>query len=104
MSLGDGDQDRSLEPSWHGQDDHRQNEEQAVIATLAHNLLRWMAAIGLRSTGLVVAKTLRRRLLTLPGRLTRSARQRRLHLPSRWPWATQFQQALTRLRALPAPN
>jgi Transposase DDE domain group 1 len=80
------------------------NAAWVVIATLAHNLLRWMATIGLRSTGLVMAKTLRRRLLTLPGRLTRSARQRRLHLPSRWPWATPFQQALTRLRALPAPS
>jgi Transposase DDE domain group 1 len=80
------------------------NAAWAVIATLAHNLLRWVVAIGLDSTGLVVAKTLRRRLLHLPGRLTRSARQRRLHLPSRWPWAAQFQQALTRLRTLPAPS
>ncbi len=80
------------------------NAAWAVIATLAHNLLRWIAAIGLHSTDLVVAKTLRRRLLILPGRLTRSARQRRLHLPSRWPWATAFQQAITRLRALPAPT
>jgi hypothetical protein len=75
-----------------------------VITSLAHNLLRWIALLGLGLTDLVVAKTLRRRLLILPGRLTRSARQRRLHLPSRWPWATAFEQALTRLRALPAPS
>jgi hypothetical protein len=31
-----------------------------------------------------------RRLLHLPGRLTRSARQRLLHLPTSWPWATQL--------------
>jgi hypothetical protein len=72
-----------------------------VIATLAHNLLRWVAAIGLGSTGQVVAKTLRRRLLRLPGRLTRSARRRLLHLPSDWPWARQFLVALARLRAVP---
>jgi Transposase DDE domain group 1 len=72
-----------------------------VLATLAHNLLRWVAAIGLASTDLVVAKTLRRRLLHLPGRLTRSARRRRLHLPTDWPWATQFLGALTRLQAIP---
>ena len=47
------------------------------------------------------AKTLRRRLLHLPGRLTRSARRRLLHLPTDWPWATQFLGALTRLRAIP---
>jgi hypothetical protein len=72
-----------------------------VITTLAHNLLRWVATIGLASTDLVVAKTLRRRLLHLPGRLTRSARRRRLHLPTDWPWATQFLTALARLRAIP---
>jgi Transposase DDE domain group 1 len=72
-----------------------------VIATLAHNLLRWVAAIGLGGTGQVVAKTLRRRLLRLPGRLTRSARRLLLHLPSDWPWARQFLVALVRLRAVP---
>ncbi|HEX2185588.1 MAG TPA: IS1380 family transposase, partial [Chloroflexota bacterium] len=68
---------------------------------LAHNLLRWTATIGLGSAELVVAKTLRRRLLALPGRLTRSARRRLLHLPTDWPWATQFLGALARLRAIP---
>jgi hypothetical protein len=72
-----------------------------VVATLAHNLLRWVATIGLGSADLVVAKTLRRRLLHLPGRLTRSARRRLLHLPPDWPWAEQFLTALTRLRAIP---
>jgi hypothetical protein len=40
-------------------------------------------------------------LLHLPGRLTRSARRRLLHLPTDWPWATQFLTALARLRAIP---
>jgi len=71
-----------------------------VVATLAHNLLRWVATIGL-GADLVVAKTLRRRLLHLPGRLTHSARHRLLHLPCDWPWATQFLTALARLRAIP---
>jgi hypothetical protein len=72
-----------------------------VIAVLAHNLLRWVAAIGLAISDLVVAKTLRRRLLAMPGRLTRSARRRRLHLPRDWPWAEQFLAALARLQAVP---
>jgi hypothetical protein len=72
-----------------------------VIATLAHNLLRWIAAIGLGSRGeLVVAKTLRRTMLSLPGRLTRSARRLRLHLPAGWPWAAWFELALARLRCI----
>ena len=75
-----------------------------VLAALAHHLLRWSSQLGLGTSGLVVAKTLRRRLLSLPGRLTRSARRWRLHLPSGWPWASQFTRAITRLQALPAPT
>jgi hypothetical protein len=42
-----------------------------LAATLAHNLLRWTATLGLGvGDQLVVAKTLRRTLLHLPGRLT----------------------------------
>jgi hypothetical protein len=51
-----------------------------------------------------MAKNLRRRLLHLPGRLTRSARRRLLHLPTDWPWADQFLTALARLRAIPLPT
>ena len=58
-----------------------------VLAALAHNLLRWVAVLGLGAPGQVVAKTLRRRFVHLPGRLTHSARRRLLHLPADWPWA-----------------
>ena len=76
-----------------------------VIATLAHNLLRWIAAIGLGARQeLVVAKTLRRTLLALPGRLTRSVRRWRLHLPADRPWAHLFQMTLARLRCIPYPT
>jgi hypothetical protein len=52
-----------------------------LAATLAHNLLRCVAAIGLGAPQeLVVAKTLRHILLALPSRLTRSARHLVLHL------------------------
>jgi len=72
-----------------------------LAATLAHNLLRWVAAIGLGAREeLVVAKTLRRTLLALPGRLTRSARRLVLHLPAGWPWAGWFGLALARLRCV----
>ena len=50
------------------------NAAWALVATLAHNLLGWVAALGLGVHGLVVAKTIRRRLITLPGRLTHTAR------------------------------
>jgi hypothetical protein len=71
-----------------------------AVQILAHNLARWTARIGL-GEGIVTTKTLRRRLFRLPGRLTRSARRARLHLPARWPWAIGFAAALARLRAIP---
>ena len=75
-----------------------------VIAALAHNLLRWVAAIGLGVSGSVVAKTIRHRFLTLPGRLTRTGRRQHLHLPRHWPWRDAFEVALSRLRTVPAPT
>ncbi len=74
------------------------NAAWAVLATLAHNLLRWTASLGGLTTGPVVAKTIRRRYLTLPGRITRSARRSTLHLPAGWPWRDAFVEALSRLR------
>ncbi len=71
-----------------------------AVQVIAHNLARWTARIGL-GEGIVTTKTLRRRLFSLAGRLTRSARRWRLHLPARWPWAIGFGAALARLRAIP---
>jgi len=71
-----------------------------AVQVMAHNLARWTARIGL-GEGIVTTKTIRRRFLGLPGRLTRSARLVTLHLPARWPWAGPFQLALARLRAIP---
>jgi hypothetical protein len=76
-----------------------------LAATLAHNLLRWTATLGLGvHKQQTVAKTLRRTLLVLPGRLTRCARRWTLHLPAGWPWAHSFQIALARLRCIPYPT
>jgi len=73
-----------------------------LAATLAHNLLRWVATLGLGTRDeLLCTKTLRRTLLGMPGRLTRSARRFRLHLPAGWPWAHSFELALARLRCVP---
>ena len=73
-----------------------------AVQVLAHNLARWAARIGLGEQ-LVTTKTLRRRFFSLAGRLTRSARRLTLHLTQRWPWETQFNRALARLRAIPFP-
>jgi DDE family transposase len=78
------------------------NAAWTVLACLAHNLLRWTTLIGLPGATVRTARTVRRRLLALPGRLTRSARRWTLHLPARWPWQNDFIRALARIRALPA--
>lgn len=74
----------------------------AVLACLAHNMLRWTQLLGLPNTTVRAARTLRRWLIGLPGRLTSHARGWALHLPSLWPWRTAFTEALSRIRALPA--
>jgi len=77
------------------------NSAWTVLAALAHNLLRWTQLLGLPETTVRAARTLRRRLLTVPGRLTRHARGWTLHLPARWPWHHDYTRALDRIRALP---
>ena len=78
------------------------NSAWTVIACLAHNLLRWTSVIGMPGESVPTARSLRRRLLQIPGRLTRNARRFTLHLPARWPWQHDFIRALARIRALPA--
>ena len=53
---------------------------------------------------MATTKTLRRRLFSLAGRITRKARRLTLHLPRGWPWENRFSSALARLRALPFPS
>jgi hypothetical protein len=78
------------------------NAAWTMLAALAHNLLRWTQLLGLPDTTTRAARTLRRRLLQAPGRLTSHARGFTLHLPARWPWHGDYINALNRIRALPA--
>ena len=77
------------------------NAAWTVLAILAHNLLRWTQLLGLPDTTVRAARTLRRRLLGIPGRLTRHARGWTLHLPARWPWHGDYISALNAIRTLP---
>ena len=73
-----------------------------ALAVIAHNLAR---AVGLLASGSLhraTAATLRRAIFTMPGRLVRSGRRRRLRLPQHWPWAEQFATALAAITAIPA--
>ena len=81
--------------------DFNANAAWTVLATVAHNMVRWIASLGLEHHGPVVMKTIRRKFLTVPGRLTRRSRRMQLHLPTAWPWATEWSACFDRLRALP---
>lgn len=77
--------------------DFNANAAWTVLASIAHNLVRWVGALGLEIKGPLVAKMIRRKFLALPGRITHRARRRQLHLASNWPWATQWSSCFERL-------
>jgi Transposase DDE domain group 1 len=74
-----------------------------ACAVLAHNVVRWTGGLGdLHPAGqLTVARTVRSRILGLPGRLVNRSGRLVLRLPQRWPWAKTFTTALERIRSLP---
>jgi hypothetical protein len=74
-----------------------------ACAVLAHNLIRWTTRLGDVYPGeqLTVTRTIRTKLLTLPGRIVNRSGRLTLRLPARWPWAATFFTALEQLRAIP---
>ncbi len=74
-----------------------------ACAVLAHNLIRWTARLGdiHPDEQLTVARTIRTKLLALPGRIVNRSGRHTLRLPTHWPWAATFLVALERLRAIP---
>jgi hypothetical protein len=71
-------------------------------AVLAHNLIRWTASVGEADPvdHLTVARTVRTRLIAIPGRLVNLAGTMTLRAPLHWPWEAWFNRRLDRLRAL----
>ncbi|MEX2430494.1 MAG: IS1380 family transposase [Dehalococcoidia bacterium] len=75
-----------------------------TLVALAHNLNRWTLRLGKGIDCWSSAKTIRRKLIAWPARITHHARQTLLHGPTDWPWAHAVQFMLTQLRAIPAPT
>jgi len=71
-------------------------------AVLAHNMIRWTTILGgIRGNDeLTVARTIRTRLVAIPGRLVNRSGRPTLRLPTRWPWRNTFTLALQQLRGL----
>jgi hypothetical protein len=78
------------------------NSAWTVIAALAHNLGQWATQIGLPDRPVQTARSRRRHLLQVPGRLIHTSRQWTLRMPARWPWQTDFTTVLDAIRELPA--
>ncbi len=72
----------------------------AMRAVLAHNMIRWTTILdGIRGNDeLTVARTIRTRLISMPGRLVNRGGRPTLRLPTRWPWRNTF--TLQQLRGL----
>jgi len=75
------------------------------LVLIAQDLVSWAQSLLLEGDlARAEPKRLRYRLLHVAGRITRSGRAIRLHLPEGWPWAGALVAAFSRLRALPAPG
>jgi Transposase DDE domain group 1 len=79
------------------------NSAWLLCAALAHDLIRWTAMLGdiTPEDHLTVARTVRTRFLSAPGRLVSRSGRPTLRAPLEWPWADAFNRALDLLRALP---
>ena len=82
--------------------DFSANAAWMCCAVLAHNLIRWSANLGdlVEEETLVVARTLRTRYFSVPGRLVNRSGIPTLRGPTHWPWAASFNNALANLRAV----
>jgi hypothetical protein len=71
------------------------NSAWLVCAAIAFNLTRAAGALASAFHAKATTATIRAQLITVPGRLARSARRLTVHLPTGWPWQQPWEQ-LTR--------
>ena len=75
------------------------NSAWLVCAAMAFNLTRTAGVLTSAFHAKATTGTIRAQLVNIPARLARSARRLTLHLPTDWPWQTEWEQ----LRAGAAP-
>src|SRR5665648_402549 len=66
-----------------------------VLAAIAFNLTRATGTLASKFHAMATTATIRAQLITVPGRIARSARRLRLHLPRQWPWEHAWQAMFT---------
>jgi len=62
------------------------NSAWTVLAAIAFNLTRATGTLASKFHAKATTATILAQLITVPGRIARSARTLRIHLPRRWPW------------------
>jgi len=79
------------------------NSAWLIAAAIAFNLTRAAGCLASAFHARAATATIRAQLITVPGRLARSARNLVLHLPRDWPWQTAAEQLFTRALHAPPP-
>ena len=74
-----------------------------VLAVMAFNLTRAAATLAGDTPARTTTATIRRKLITVPARIARSARRLTLHLPQDWPWETDWSDLFAQVCGPPAP-
>jgi Transposase DDE domain group 1 len=77
------------------------NSAWLVLATMAFNLTRTAGTLASAFHAKATTGTIRAQLISVPGRLARSARRLALHLPTGWPWQTAWNLMATAAREGP---
>jgi hypothetical protein len=71
------------------------NSAWLVLAAMAFNLTRAAGALASTLHAKATTATVRRQLISVAARVTRSARRSSLRLPAAWPWADSWQRLFT---------
>jgi hypothetical protein len=72
-----------------------------TLAAIAFNLTRAAGALASTRHARATGATIRRHLITVPGRLATSARRLRIHLPAHWPWREDWMELFAALHPPP---
>ena len=78
------------------------NSAWLALAVMAFNLTRAAGTLAGGRFSRATTGTIRRTLISVPARVSSSARRLTLHLPQGWPWETQWTELLTRTSSPPA--
>ena len=75
-----------------------------MLAVIAFNLTRTAATLTGTDLAKATTATIRRKLITIPARVSSSARRVILHLPTAWSWETAWTRLFTHGCGPPTPT